>query len=410
MNEKQLILYARLLLLRGVNLKENQDLLINAPITAQELVRALTQEAYKTFKSGTVHVNWQDPMLSRLAYKHASEEVLRDVPEYIAERYRNTLNRNAAFLTISSSMPGLTKDLDNQRVKIAQQAMGKRMREYQEQVVQKHKWTNAPYPSAHWARALYPKKEASDALMQLHEDFITIMRLDEENPIKAWTEHFNTLEKRRKKLNEYHFKRLIYRSKTCDMTIELPEKHVWMAAAQKRGDDVFISNFPSEELFTAPLKTGVNGTLTLSKPLSLKGTVLKPFTLTFKYGEVVSVEGEHKEHVEKLLAMDKGASFLGEVALVPKESPINQLGTTYMHSLIDENAASHFALGNAFPITVKRSGAKNAEEVAQAHNINRSSIHIDFMIGTDDLSVIGLTETGEEVDIFTNGTWSDTFA
>ncbi len=409
MNEKQLIFYARLLLLRGVNLKENQDLLINAPISAQDFVRAIVQEAYKTFKSGMVHINWQDPVVSRLTYKFASDRVLEDFPSYIADRYRNVLNRGAAFLTISSSMPGFSKNLDNKRVQTAQQTMNKHLKSYQEEVVSKHKWTNAPYPSTQWAKAIYPDKSSSDALMQMHEDFITMLRLDTEKPLEAWTNHLNTLEKRRQTLNDYRFKRLKYKSKTMDLTVELPEAHIWMAAAQKRGDDVFVSNMPTEEIFTAPIKTGVNGTVTLTRPLSLKGAVLNPFSLTFKYGEVIHVEGEQKDQVNKLLSMHKNASFLGEVALVPKENPISQLNKVYMHNLIDENATSHIALGNAYPINVKKEGAKNLSEVYENHKINHAPLHIDLMVGSDDLEVTGVLEDGKEIPIFKNGTWSKHF-
>ncbi len=409
MNDKTLILYARLILYRGLNLREGEDLVINAPITAQDFVRALTQEAYKTFKSGTVHVNWQDPVLSRLAYAYAKEDVLEDVPEYIVDRLKDTVGRKAAFLTVSSSFPGLMNGLDQKRIQKANRAMGKKLKPHQEQIARTCKWSVAAYPSIQWAKKVYPDLDDSDALLQLHEDLITIMRLDEEKPIDSWTNHLNTLEQKRRKLNEYRFRRLEYSSDETDLTVELPEKHLWVSGAQKRGDDIFIPNMPTEEVFTAPLKTGVNGKLKVTRPLNVRGTLLQPFTLHFKYGEVVKIDSPEKDKIEKIIALDKGARFLGEVALVPKESPINQLDKVYYNTLLDENATCHFALGNAYPMSVKDKG-QSASEIAERNNINRSLIHIDFMVGSNDLTITGITEDGQRIPIFEDGTWSENFS
>ncbi len=408
MNDKSLILYARLVLFRGVNLKEDEDLVINAPITAQDFVRALTQEAYKTFKSGNVHVNWQDPVLSRIAYLHAKDQVLEDVPEYIFDRIRNTLNRKAAFLTISSSFPGLMANIDQKRIQKAQKAMGSKMRPYQEEIAKTAKWSVAAYPCIPWAKKVFPDMEDSDALMQLHEDIVTIMRLDEEKPIDAWTKHLNALEQKRRKLNEYRFRRLEYKGEGTDLTVELPEKHIWVSGAQKRGDDVFLPNMPTEEVFTAPLKTGVNGRVRVTKPLNVRGTLIQPFSMTFKYGEVVEIKSDEKDKIEKIISLDKGARFLGEVALVPKESTINQLGRIYYNTLLDENATCHFAFGNAYPMSVKDKG-KNVQEIVERNNINRSMIHIDFMVGDETLDIVGIKEDGERVPIFEKGTWASSF-
>lgn len=409
MNDKTLILYARLILYRGLNLREGEDLVINAPITAQDFVRALTQEAYKTFKSGTVHVNWQDPVLSRLAYAYAKEDVLEDVPEYIVDRLKDTVGRKAAFLTVSSSFPGLMNGLDQKRIQKANRAMGKKLKPHQEQIARTCKWSVAAYPSIQWAKKVYPDLDDSDALLQLHEDLITIMRLDEEKPIDSWTNHLNTLEQKRRKLNEYRFRRLEYSSDETDLTVELPEKHLWVSGAQKRGDDIFIPNMPTEEVFTAPLKTGVNGKLKVTRPLNVRWTLLQPFTLHFKYGEVVKIDSPEKDKIEKIIALDKGARFLGEVALVPKESPINQLDKVYYNTLLDENATCHFALGNAYPMSVKDKG-QSASEIAERNNINRSLIHIDFMVGSNDLTITGITEDGQRIPIFEDGTWSENFS
>jgi len=409
MNEKMMIDYARLILLRGVNLRENEELVINAPVSAAEFVRVLVTEAYRAFKSGPVHVNWQDPYLNRIMFGYAKDDVLEDVPDYVLKRMENLIERKAAFLTVSTSFPDLMKGVDQQRIQKANKAKAPKMRPYQEKIVRNHKWSVAAWPGIEWAKKVYPDLEESDALMQLHEALITIMRLDEENPIKAWTDHLNELERRRRKLNEAGFKRLVYKSSQTDLRVELPEEHVWISGAQKRGGDVFLPNMPTEEVFTAPLKTGVNGTLKVTKPLNIRGTLIEPFTMELKYGEIVNVESDDKDTLQKVMSMDEGAKFLGEVALVPKESPIAALDTVFFHTLIDENASSHFAIGNAYPMSVKTKGG-TPKEIAEKHNINRSVLHIDFMVGSDDLEITGVDEDGHETVVFENGTWSQEFA
>ncbi len=408
MNDKLLITYARLVLYRGLNLKEDEDLVINAPISAQDFVRALVQEAYKTFKSGTVHINWQDPILPRITYAYAKDTVLEDVPEYVLDRYRNTINRKAAFLNISSPVPGMSNKLDPKKVQKAQNALNAKMRPYQEEIAKTLKWSTAVYPSLIWAKKVYPESNDSDALMKLHEALITIMMLDDQKPIETWTTHLNDLEKKRQKLNQYKFRRLHYKSKETDLTVELPSDHIWLSGAQKRNEDVFLPNMPAYELFTAPLKTGVNGKVKVTKPLSVRGKLIKPFALTLKYGEIVEIDSEDQSTLEKIIALDDGARFLGEVGLVPIESPVNQLNTVFYNNILDENASCHFAIGNAYPMSVKTKGLK-PKEIAEKHNINRSKLHIDFMVGSNDLTIIGHQENGETVEIFKNGTWAKHF-
>ncbi len=407
MNEKTMILYARLLLLRGVNLQEDEELVINAPVTAHDFVRILVREAYHTFKSGKVHVNWQDPYLNRIAYGHAKDPALEDVPKYVTTRMEELIDREAAFLTVSSGFPDLMKGIDQNRIQKAHKARTPKMRPYQEKIVRSLKWSVAPYPSLEWAKKVYPDEESSDALLKLHEALMTVMRLDEENPIKAWTDHLNALERKRKKLNDARFEKLIYRSEHTDLTVSLPESHVWISGAQKRKDNVFIPNMPTEEIFTAPLKTGVNGRLAVTKPLNVRGTTIEPFEMTLKYGEVVEIESKDREKLDRILGMDEGAKYLGEVALVPKESPIAALDTLFYHTLLDENAAAHFAFGNAYPMCV-RSEEKDPKAIAERHNINRSMVHIDFMVGSETLDIIGVKDN-EETPIFENGTWSEAF-
>lgn len=408
MNEKQLIVYARLVLLRGVALKENEELVINAPITAQDFVRKLTEEAYRTFKSGTVHVNYQDPYLSRAAYRYASEDVLKDVPDYILHRLKETTNRKAAFINVATSFPDLMQGVDQKRANMARKAMTPKTRPYQDKILRTLKWSVVPYPSFEWSKKVYPDYDAGDGLMQFFEDLISMLRLDEENPLDAFTKHLNELEKTRKALNDMRFEKLIYQGGGTDLTVELPKAHRWVSGAQKRGKDIFIPNIPTEELFTVPKKTGVNGTLVVTKPMSVRGTSIQPFTLTFKDGKVEHIESEDRSTLEKVFKIDEGAQYLGEVALVEETSPVGRSGRLYFQTLLDENASSHFAFGNAYMNAIKNEDKiKDVKTLAQKHGVNRSAVHLDFMVGSVNLSITGVKEDGEEVPIMRDGLFTE---
>ncbi len=408
MNDKQLILYARLVLLRALNLKEDEDLIINAPIEAQDFVRALTQEAYKTFKSGYVHVNYHDPVLTRIKYKYAKEDVLDDLPEYIIARMKEETDRNAAFLTISSSFPGLLHEVDQKRIMRAQKASASKTRPYQQKILQSLKFSNVVYPALPWAKAVYPKLEDSDALMRLHGDIINLFNLDGENPLKTYTEHMNALEQRRKTLNEYRFESLSLQSASMDLTMRLPEQHIWLSGAQKRRGDIFVPQLPMGEIYTAPLKSSVNGTFETTKPLHFRGKNLKPFKMTLKYGEVIEVRSENEKILQQVINADPGAKFLGEIGLVPKENLLYQNETLYYQAMLDEQRCTHVALGNAYPMSVKHQ-EKNANDIAKKHGINQSRLHVDLPVGSDDLTIIGTTPKGEEITIFEAGTWASRF-
>ncbi len=408
MNEKQLILYARLCLLRGVNLKKKQPLVINAPITAQDFVRALTYEAYHTFKSGRVEVNWQDPVLARVAYKEAEEATLTQFPKHPKIRLKEQIDQNSAFLTIASPTPGLLHGIDQKKVQRVQQAKRMQQRDEQSAIMKTRRFANVPYPSQQWAKRVFPDLEDTDALLKLHEYFISVMGLDEENPIKSLTEHLNQLEKRRQTLNHHQFDKLELTSNTVNLTVSLPEQHLWISGVQKRDDALFIPNLPLVELFTSPTKTGVNGTIDVTRPTPFQNQVIKPFKLTVRYGEVVNVEGEGKAVVEKLLAIDDGAKYIGEIGLVPSDAVLYQLNTLFFYQPFDENSASHVALGNAYPMAVK-SQEKNIDRLMETHQLNRSRLHLDIPIGTDDLTITGLKDGQDSVEIFKDGTYAPNF-
>ncbi|MGM0436265.1 MAG: aminopeptidase [Bacillota bacterium] len=408
MNEQQLIMYARLVLLRGVALKENEELVINAPITAQDFVRKLTEEAYKTFKSGTVHVNYQDPYLSRAAYRYASEDVLKDVPDYILHRLKETTNRKAAFINVATSFPDLMQGVDQKRATMARKAMTPKTRPYQDKILRTLKWSVVPYPSFEWSKKVYPEYDAGDGLMQFFEDLIKIMRLDEENPLDAFTKHLNYLEKIRRTLNDMHFETLLYKGGGTDLTVELPEAHRWVSGAQKRGKDVFLPNIPTEEIFTVPKKTGVSGTLVATKPMSVRGTTIQPFTVTFKDGKVEHIESDDRSNLEKIMKIDEGASFLGEVALVEETSPVGRTKRLFFQTLLDENSSAHFAFGNAYMNAIhNKEKIKDVKTLTEKHGINRSAVHLDFMVGSVNLEITGIKANGEEIPIMRDGLFTD---
>ena len=229
-----------------------------------------------------------------------------------------------------------------------------------------------------------------------------------EDPIQAWKEHNNNLKEKTDFLNSKKFKTLKYKSKITDLTVEMPEGHIWESGSEKDVNGIeFNPNMPTEEVFTSPMKGKCEGRLVSTKPLSRSGQVINHFTVDFKDGRVVECHAEEGEEVlKKMFAMDEGASMLGEVALVPKESPINQSGLMFYNTLFDENACCHVAAGRGFSEVIEGFMDMTEEEIHE-RGINDSMIHMDFMVGSDDLRIVGIREDGSKTDIFVNGTWAE---
>lgn len=399
--------YAELLVDVGLNINEGKRMFINATTDALPLVRKVVEVAYDR-GAAEVKVNLSDDKIQRLNVLNRSEDELATVHDWIVEERMHYSNEKAGFLSLISSSPELLKGIDPMKLRKMQIATGTALKEFSARSQSDyHSWCVAGYPSPEWAKLVYPDLEEDEAVEKLLDLILYTVRADQENPVEAWLQHDKNLHEKVDYLNGKKFHALRFVSPGTDLTIELPEKHLWAGASSKDSDGRdFMANMPTEEVFTAPKKTGVNGYVSNTLPLSYGGNIIDEFKLTFKEGKVVDFEaGVGYEILENILETDEGARFLGEVALVPDDSPISNTGTLFYNTLYDENASCHIALGSGYAFSVDGGKEMSREELEQ-EGINDSITHVDFMIGSADLDITGIEKDGTETAIFKKGDWA----
>lgn len=400
--------YAKLCVKVGINLQKSQPLVINAPIEGAEFVRLVAKHAYE-LGAKQVHVNWNDEALTKMKYENAAMEVFEKFPKWYANGLEEFAEDGAGFLSIYSEDPELLKEIDPKKIaannKSASMAL-KKFRKYTMNDI--NAWCVVSIPTKSWAKRVFPDVSEEEAIKKLWNAIFMATRMDLDNPIKAWEEHLKNLEEKVNFLNKNKFKKLYYKSSNgTDLEVELPEGHIWAGGGSKNIKDIFfVANMPTEEVFTMPLKTGVNGVVHSTKPLNYGGNLIDNFKLTFKNGKVIDFEAEKGYEVLKdLFALDEGAKHLGEVALVPFNSPISQSNIIFLNTLFDENASCHFAFGKAYPTNITNGENMTDEELEKA-GVNDSLTHVDFMVGSKDLNIVGETKNGEKIQIFKNGNWA----
>lgn len=399
--------YAELALKTGVNLQKGQALMINAPIEGAEFTKKVVRKAYE-MGAKDVHINWVDDELTLLKYENAPEEVIANYPEWKVKLHDYYAEDGAAVLSIRSTNPDLLKNIDPSLVAKANRAAAKAMVNFRKHTMNdKITWSIISIPTGDWAQKIFPDKSREDAMESLWDAIVKIVRVDQDNPVAAWGKHNKTLETAREILNEKSYKKLIFKAPGTDLEIELPEGHIWKGgSAVSENGITFNPNMPTEEVFTLPHKYGVTGTVASTKPLNYGGSLIDDFSLTFKDGKVVDYKAAQGEGTLKhLLDTDEGATRLGEVALVPHESPVSQSGLIFYNTLFDENASCHIALGKAYPTNLKGGSEMNEEELDK-HGVNDSLTHVDFMIGSEKLDIDGVKEDGTTEAVFRNGTWA----
>ncbi|QHT48250.1 aminopeptidase [Bacillus sp. SB49] len=403
--------YADLALRTGVNLQKGQLLMINSTIEGAEFTRIVARKAFE-LGAKNVHINWSDDALTRMKYEHADKETLSDVPEWQQQKFTYFAEQGAAVLSIRSTDPDLLKGIDGEKIAAANKAGAEAMSTFRSYTMNDRiPWSIVSIPVPAWAQKIFPGEEEDTAVEKLWEQIFSIVRVDREDPNEAWAEHNKTLIKARKFLNKKQYKKLIYKAPGTDLAVGLPEGHVWKGGpAQTEGEEIpFNPNMPTEEVFTAPHKYEVEGTVSSTKPLNYGGNVIDRFKLTFKEGKVVDFSAEEGEETLKhLLDTDEGSRRLGELALVPHESPISQSGLIFYNTLYDENASCHLALGKAYP-TNMTGGSSMSEEELDKNGINHSLSHVDFMMGSAELDVDGVLADGTTEPVIRKGSWALTF-
>ncbi|MEG0855554.1 MAG: aminopeptidase [Terrisporobacter sp.] len=399
--------YAELAIKVGVNIQPNQTLLIRTPIQCADFVRYAVKFAYEN-GARNVFVEWSDEQCSLSRYLYAPNDVFNEFPQWVSDQYVTIAKEGGAFLSIHAQDPDLLKDIDPQRISNYQKASGIALKEWRSYTLtDKCKWSIVSVPTEPWAHKIFPDVSSEEAVKKLWGLIFKCTRVDTEDPVASWMEHNKNLQERTDFLNRNNFKTLKYKSSKTDLTIGLPENHTWESGASVDPDGVnFNPNMPTEEIFTLPHKYQVEGVVHSSKPLVYGGNVIDDFTLTFKEGEIIECSAAKGEKTLKnLIATDEGSHYLGEVALVPYKSPISDTNVVFYNTLYDENASCHLALGSAYATCIK-GGADLPREEYDAYGINDSLTHVDFMIGSPDLDIVGITYDGEEIQIFKDGNWA----
>ncbi|ARI75959.1 aminopeptidase [Halobacillus mangrovi] len=410
-SQEKLDKYADLALKTGVNLQKGQKLMINSTIEGAEFTRVIAKRAYE-MGAKDVHINWGDDALTRMKYEYVDQDTLSEVPEWQRQQYTYFAEEGAAILSVRSTDPDLLKGIDAGKVAAATKARSEAMSKFRQYTMNDRiQWSIVSIPIPAWAQKIFPNENGEDAVEKLWDQIFSIVRVDREDPIAAWEEHNKTLIKAREYLNKKQYSKLIYKAPGTDLEVDLPKGHIWKggpAKTEKEGIQ-FNPNMPTEEVFTAPHKYGVNGKVSSTKPLNYGGNVIDNFTLTFEEGKVVDFTAEEGEETMKhLLETDEGSRRLGELALVPHESPISQSGLIFYNTLYDENASCHLALGKAYPNNMTGGSDMNEEELDK-NGINDSLSHVDFMMGSAELDIDGVLEDGTEEPVMRKGSWAISF-
>ena len=407
MKETQLKKYAELLAKVGLNVQKGQTVFIGAALDQPEFVTMVVEECYKAGAS-EVYVEWSHQPVEKLSSNYRTLESLSEVKSWAKAKLEYKAANLSCRLFIESSDPDGMNGVDQEKMSAVRRAQYPIIKPYRQAMENRHQWCIAAVPGKAWAKKVFPNLSEEEAMEEMWRVILLTSRADGDNPVQAWQEHNVDLDARCRYLNDLGLQYLEYKSANgTDFTVELNEDGVFCGGNEKTlQGGVFNPNIPTEEVFTSPKAGKAEGIVYSTKPLSYMGELIENFSVRFEKGKVVEVKAEKGEELlKKMVSMDEGASMLGEVALIPYTSPINQSGVLFYNTLFDENASCHLALGAGFNETLK--GYENlTEEERKARGINESMIHVDFMIGSQDLQIVGVTKTGERVQIFKDGNWA----
>lgn len=408
MNTKLLKGYAKLIVRVGANVQKRQDVIVYAELDQPRFVEYVVSEAYKA-GAKSVKVRWSHTPIDKIVYVKESLASLSEVPEWIIEREKHYVQTLPAVIYLISEDPDGLKGINQAKLAKVGQAIYPILKPFRDQKENKYQWTIAGIPGAKWAKKVFPELSKNQAMKKLWEAILYTSRALEGDPIENWNQHNENLQKHCDHLNSLKLKSLHYRSKNgTNLKIGLLPNVKWLGGGEKTlGSNVFFNpNIPTEECFTTPKRGEAEGVVYSTKPLSYQGQLIENFHLVFKEGKVVEVHAEKNEELLKqMINMDPYASYLGEVALVPYDSPINKTGILFWNTLYDENASCHLALGAGFTNCVIDYHKYSKEEMTEM-GINDSMIHVDFMIGSKDLNIVGTTHDDKEVTIFKDGNWA----
>lgn len=407
MNKTRLKKYAKLIARCGVNVKRGQEVIISAELDQPEFVKMLVDECYRAGAS-RVSVDWSYQPITKSNVKYCSEKVLSSLDDWQIKKWEHQAEVLPCKIYLLSDDPDGLAGIDQKKYTRATAARSKIIKPIRDRMENRYQWCIAAVPGEAWAKKLFPGERTSSAVEKLWEAILDTSRVHED-PIEEWRLHNENLSEKCEYLNSLNIDSLHYTSKNgTNLTVGLLPDALFCAGGEYAlGSGIYFNpNIPSEETFTSPDKNRADGIVYSSMPLSYGGQLINNFWMKFEGGKIVDVGAEQNEELlREMIAMDEGASKLGEVALVPYSSPIRKSGILFYNTLFDENAACHLAIGRGFT-NVLRNYENMTEEEAHEHGINDSVTHVDFMIGTKDLNITALTKDGKCIEIFNDGEWA----
>ncbi len=407
MNKTRLKKYANLIARCGVNVQKGQEVVVNAGLDQPEFVKMVVDECYKA-GAKKVSVEWSYQPLTKLNVRYCTDNVLGTMEKWQIEKLEHRAETLPCMIHLISEDPDGLAGINQKKMAKSMAARAKIIKPIRTKMENKYQWCIAAVPGKEWAKKVFPGEKASVAVEKLWEAILSTSRVNDD-PIEAWRKHNEDLASRCKFMNALGIKELKYKSSSgTDFRVGLLPNAIFMAGGEETlGSNIYYNpNIPSEELFTSPRKGDADGIVYSSRPLSYGGQLIDNFWIRFEGGKAVEVGAEKNEELlRELIGMDEGAAYLGECALVPYNSPIRESGLLFYNTLFDENAACHLALGRGFTNVIK--GYENyTEKELHDMGINDSFVHEDFMIGTEDMSIVAVCADGREVKIFENGNWA----
>ncbi|MBO5045919.1 MAG: aminopeptidase [Clostridia bacterium] len=407
MNKLQLRRYAKLLAKTGINVKKGQWVMVYAELDQPEFVEMVVEELYRA-GAGEVTVEWTHQPLTKLHYKYQTEKTLSEIQKWEIEKWEYRKKTLPAMLYLESEDPDGLAGIDQEKMTNVRINRMKVIKAYRDAMDNRYQWCIAAVPGKKWAKKLFPSLSVNQAVEKLWDEILKASRADGADPVREWARHNDNIAARCDYLNRLGLVSLEYKSSNgTDFTVGLLPQAQFMGGGEiDLNGRYFNPNIPSEEIFTSPKAGEAEGIVYSSKPLSYQGEVIDNFSVRFEKGKVVEVKAEKNQALlEKMVNMDEGAAMLGEVALIAYDSPINNAGILFYNTLFDENASCHLALGRGFTNCVVDYDSYTDEQLKEM-GINDSIIHVDFMIGSKDLDIVGVTKNGERIQIFKNGNWA----
>ena len=403
---KRIDKFAKLAIKTGINIQKGETLLIRADVEASAFARRCVKEAYKA-GAKHVYVEYSDEVIFRETYLSAPDEAFDEYPEWQSYKYTEIAKEGGSFLNIVSANPDLLKGVDTDRISRFQKIAGKYLKEWRSYTLtDKVKWSIVAVPSEAWASRLHPDLELNDAIEKLWNEILDCSRVSE-NPVEDWKSHVSNIRNKMDILNKLDPDRLIYKSSKTNLEIGLPQGHIWQGGSAFDPNNIeFCPNIPTEEVYGMPHKNRVNGIVHSTKPLIFAGNTIDNFWIEFKDGQIIDYKAEKgHESLKLLIETDEGSLRLGEMALVPFDSPISNSNIVFYSTLFDENASCHLAIGAAYSSNIKNGDSLNENEMDKV-GMNSSITHVDFMIGDSDLNIMGIDKSGKSHEIFKNGNWA----